>query len=72
MKERIRKLASEYLNDIIKIRRDFHQNPELAFEEIETAKRIAQFLDRHKIKYTEKVAKTGIVGVIEGKKSAKK
>ncbi len=72
MKERIRKLAGEYLNDIIKIRRDFHQNPELAFEEIETAKRIAQFLDRHKIKYTEKVAKTGIVGVIEGKNPQKK
>ncbi|MCD6179227.1 MAG: amidohydrolase [Bacteroidales bacterium] len=72
MKDEIKKLAKEYLDEIIGIRREFHQNPELAFEEIETAKRIADFLDIHKIKYTEKIAKTGIVGVIEGRNPNKK
>ena len=72
MKDEIKKLAKEYLDEIIGIRREFHQNPELAFEEIETAKRIADFLDIHKIKYTGKIAKTGIVGVIEGRNPNKK
>lgn len=72
MKQKIRQLAKENLNDIIQIRREFHQNPELAFEETETAKRIARFLDLHKIKYVEKIAKTGIVGVIEGRNPEKK
>lgn len=72
MKQKIRQLAKENLNDIIQIRREFHQNPELAFEETETAQRIARFLDLHKIKYVEKIAKTGIVGVIEGRNPEKK
>jgi len=72
MKEEIKKLAKKYLPELISIRRAFHQNPELAFEEVETARRIASFLDAHQIQYTEKVAKTGIVGVIEGKNPQKK
>lgn len=72
MKDEVKELAKKYLNDIIAIRREFHQNPELAFEEFETAQRIMYFLDNHHIKYTAKVAKTGIVGVIEGKNPNKK
>ncbi len=72
MKDEIKVLAKKYLNEIIRIRREFHQYPELAFEEIETARRIANFLDVHQIKYTEKVAKTGIVGIIEGINPQKK
>ena len=67
MKEEIKVLAKKYLDEIIGMRREFHRHPELAFEEIETALRITKFLDAHKIKYTEKDAKTGIVGVIEGR-----
>ena len=72
MKEEIKKLAQKYLSDCIEIQRKFHQYPELAFEEIETAQRIANFLTDHQIKFTEKIAKTGIVGVIEGKNPHKK
>lgn len=72
MKDEIKILAKKYLNEIIGIRRKFHQNPELAFEEVETARRIANFLDSHNIEYTEKVAKTGIVGVIEGRNAKHK
>lgn len=72
MKEEIKRLAKKYLDEIIAIRREFHQNPELAFEEVETAHRIANFLDNHSIKYTDKIAKTGIVGVIEGRNPNKK
>ena len=72
MIEEIKILVKKHLDEIIAIRREFHQNPELAFEEVETAQRIADFLDAHQIKYKEKVAKTGIVGVIEGKNPKKK
>jgi len=72
MKEDIKELAKKYLNEIIGLRREFHQHPELAFEEFETARRITNFLDAHKIKYTENIAKTGIVGVIEGRNPEKK
>lgn len=72
MKQEIKALAKKYLLEIIKIRREFHQYPEIAFEEVETAERIKSFLNSHRIKYTEKVAKTGIVGVIEGRNPQKK
>ncbi|MDA3906702.1 MAG: M20 family metallopeptidase [Bacteroidales bacterium] len=72
MKDDIKILAKKYLSEIIDIRRELHQFPELAFEEEETARRITQFLDFHEIEYTEKIAKTGIVGIIEGKNPHKK
>ncbi|MBN2237144.1 MAG: amidohydrolase [Bacteroidales bacterium] len=67
MKETVKELAKTYLKDIVALRREFHQHPELAFEEVETAQRIANFLRSQGIEFTEKVAKTGIVGLIKGK-----
>jgi len=72
MKEEIKDLANKYINEVIQLRRDFHQYPELAFEEVETASRISEFLDSQKINYTGKIAKTGIVGIIEGRNPSKK
>lgn len=72
MIDQIKLLSKQYLEDIIAIRREFHQYPELAFEEYDTAQRIANFLKAHHISFTEKVAKTGIVGLIEGKNPNKK
>ncbi len=72
MKEKIKALSKKYLSEVIDLRRTFHQNPELAFEEFETAERIKKVLDHHEIAYTDKVAKTGIVGVIKGRNPDKK
>ena len=33
MIEEVKKLANHYFEDIVKIRRSIHQNPELSFEE---------------------------------------
>ena len=49
------------------IRRHLHRHPELSFKEFETAKFIAAKLDEYGIAYQDKVAKTGIVGLIKGK-----
>ncbi|MCM8711329.1 amidohydrolase [Clostridium sp. SYSU_GA19001] len=51
--------------ELIKWRRDFHLNPELGFEEYETAKKIKSFLESEGIEYTE-VSGTGICAVIRG------
>jgi amidohydrolase len=72
MKEKIKELSKKYLNEVVDMRRAFHKFPELAFEEFETAKRIKKILDSHQIAYTDKVAKTGIVGLINGRNPDKK
>lgn len=51
-------------DEIILIRRKIHQNPELGFEEFETAEAICGFLKKHSIKYKDKIAKTGVCALI--------
>ena len=53
--------------ELIKIRRDFHEHPELGFEEFRTSKVIKDFLKANEIPYIE-VAKTGVCGIIKGTK----
>lgn len=60
-----KKEAIDIQDELIEIRRDFHQYPELGFEEYRTSKKIKEFLTREGIKYIE-VAKTGVCGIIEG------
>ena len=55
---------------IVNTRRDFHMCPELGMEEYETKKKIMNYLEEMKIEYKE-ILKTGIVGIIRGKKSAR-
>ena len=61
-----RKLAEKYKDEIIALRREFHQNPELSWQEFRTARRIEEELKKLGIN-TKKVAETGVVGLIEGK-----
>jgi len=51
---------------LIEIRRDIHAHPELAFEELRTAGVVARELTRLGIPHQTGVAKTGVVGLIEG------
>lgn len=54
-------------DELIKIRRDLHEHPELGFEEVRTSKIIKEFLKANGIPYSE-VAKTGVCGIIKGSK----
>ena len=65
--EEIRKLTEEYLDEIIKYRRQFHMYPELGHKEYETAKAIADQLRSLGMEVTEGVSGTGVVGILEGK-----
>jgi len=67
IKNKIKQLAQEYLFEITSLRRQFHSNPELAFEEFETAALVAKILKENGIECQEGIAKTGVVGLIKGK-----
>ena len=56
--------AQQLKEKLIAIRRDLHAHPELAFQEVRTAQRVAQTLDELQIEYSTGVAKTGIVAII--------
>ena len=47
-------------------RRDFHQNPELSYEEVRTARVVAAHLRSLRLEVRSGVAQTGVVGVLRG------
>jgi len=71
LRQRIEQHCRIYHSEVVAIRRHIHANPELAFEEHKTSDFIARKLDEYGIPYQRGVAKTGIVGFIEGKNKDK-
>lgn len=65
MKVDFKKEALNIMDELVALRRDFHENPELGFEEWRTSKKIKEFLTKEGIPFIE-VAKTGVCGIIEG------
>lgn len=68
----IQALASGLQNDLVSTRRHLHMFPELSFHEHETAAFVAARLKEIGIRFQEKVAGTGLVGLIEGKNPGKR
>ena len=54
--------------ELVHIRRDIHANPELGFEETRTSQLVADKLAEYGVEVHRGLAKTGVVGVIKGKK----
>jgi amidohydrolase len=52
-------------------RHDFHMHPELSFEEFRTAEIVANKLEKWGIQVTRNIAKTGVVGTLEGSLGSK-
>ncbi len=71
LRQRIEQHCRLYHSEVVAIRRHLHANPELAFQEHHTADFIASKLEQYGIPYEKNVAKTGVVGFIEGKKKDK-
>ena len=63
---RIHDAAAELHTSAVKIRRHIHRNPELSFEESETARFISGELESAAISHTTGVGGHGIVAMIEG------
>lgn len=59
-------LTEKITDELIQIRRTIHQNPELGFEEFETAKLVSEALDKMGILQRTGVGGTGVIGIIEG------
>ena len=53
--------------EMIAIRHEIHRNPEVGFEETQTAALVAKKLREFGIDVTEGIAKTGVVGTLKGK-----
>jgi amidohydrolase len=64
--QKIKEAAKNLLPEIIRLRRDLHQHPELSFREQRTSEKIKAFLEKSGIPYTEKWAGFGIVAEIKG------
>jgi hippurate hydrolase len=59
-----------YHDELRAIRRDIHAHPELAFQESRTSDLVAARLSSWGIEVHRGLAKTGLVGVVKGRKSA--
>jgi amidohydrolase len=69
--KRISDAAGKVDAKVITWRRDIHQHPELGNREVRTAKLVADHLRSLGIDVTEKVAHTGVVGILRGGKPGK-
>lgn len=70
--ERIKSLSHQYADETVAIRRHLHANPELSYQEFETAKYVAETLRSFGIDAREGVATTGVLAEIAGKNPGKK
>ena len=59
----------ELVPDLVAMRRDLHEHPELAFEEVRTSGIVAQRLKALGLEVQTGVAKTGVVGLLRGEQS---
>lgn len=62
----IRKEIEKLKEELVVLRRDFHENPELGFQEFRTGEIVAEYLEDLGLEVQRKVAKTGVVGLLRG------
>jgi hippurate hydrolase len=55
-----------FKDELVAIRRDIHEYPELGFEEVRTSKIVAEKLASWGIEVHTEIGKTGVVGVVKG------
>ena len=55
-----------FTDDLIAIRRDFHEHPELGMEEVRTSGIVADLLKEWGVEVHTGIGKTGVVGVLHG------
>lgn len=57
--------VDDLLEELVAFRRDIHANPELAFNEVNTAKKVAQSLRDIGLEVATGIGKTGVVGTLK-------
>lgn len=63
-----KKEAELLFDEMVEMRRDFHQHPELGFQEVRTSGIVAERLSELGLEVQRGVAQTGVVGLLEGAK----
>lgn len=69
--ESVKKRSTEYAASVIAYRRHLHENPELSYQEFNTARFVSETLKSFGLS-SHTLAKTGVVAVVEGKNPSKK
>src|SRR5579859_3134476 len=64
--DRLKSDIDELVPDMVAMRRDLHQHPELSFEEVRTSGIVAQRLRTMGLEVQTGIAKTGVVGLLRG------
>jgi amidohydrolase len=70
--EQIKSLSEQYSAEVVEARRHLHENPELSYQEYNTAKYVAEKLQSFGIAFKDGVASTGLIAEIKGKNPEKK
>ena len=70
LQDKIKSLSKQHLDKVIEIRRHIHSNPELSFNEFNTADYITSVLSKMGLPVT-RMAETGLVVIIQGNKPGK-
>ena len=68
MDSSVTEALKRYEPELIAIRHDIHRHPEVGFEEVRTARLVADQLRSWGVEVAEGVAKTGVVGTVRGKR----
>src|ERR1700726_2882811 len=66
--DRLKSDIDEIVPDMVALRRDLHEHPELAFEEVRTSGIVAGRLRALGLEVQTGIAKTGVVGTLKGGK----
>ena len=71
MSNTVKEKIAEMQGWLVETRRTIHMNPELGFEEVETSRLIAGYLDKFGLQVKTGMAKTGVIGLLKGGKPGK-
>ncbi len=67
----IKKKIETLKQELVELRRDFHQNPELGFQEYRTQEKVIEYLKACGLDDVKKIAGTGVVALLSGSKPGK-
>src|SRR5688500_3193429 len=70
--DKIKALSVQFSGEVVEARRHLHANPELSYQEFNTAKYVGQQLKKYGLSPVEGVATTGLMVEIQGKNPSTK
>jgi amidohydrolase len=71
VKNSLKEKIYEMKDWLVEVRRTIHMHPELGFEEVETSRLVSEWLERFGLQVKKGMAKTGVTGLLKGKRPGK-